>query len=295
MRPNWGKVWLFYAATFVVTHGASMAYVLAGGSWGDPASYVVANALMLCPGMVAVLLQYLVFREPVAAPLGLRFRPNAWFLFAWFLPPFVMYAALGLSLLLPGATFAADMSGLPPEMDAFRTQVASLGMPPLLGMLGVGLVLGPSLNAVGGLGEELGWRGLLFAELSPLGFWKCSAITGSLWAFWHVPLLFEGGYGDREHPIANAMGTLAFAALAAPILHLVRARSGSVVACGIFHGTMSSTRLLSVAFVRNAGPWANAAIPVALLVVSAAISRIFAREASVAPTSGRAGSPAGSA
>jgi membrane protease YdiL (CAAX protease family) len=173
-------------------------------------------------------------------------------------------------------------------MESFRSQVASLGLPPLLGMLAIGLVLGPSLNAIGGLGEEMGLRGLLFKELAPLGFWKCSMITGSLWALWHVPLLFEGGYGDREHPVASAVGTLAFAFLLAPILHVIRTRSASVVACGILHGTMSSTRLLTVAFVRDAGPWASAAIPLSLLAFSAVASRTFVRAASVAPRSSRA-------
>ncbi|HUR57844.1 MAG TPA: hypothetical protein VM029_09050 [Opitutaceae bacterium] len=101
-----------------------------------------------------------------------------------------------------------------------------------------------------------------------------------------VALLLEGGYGDREHPVANALGTLAFALLLAPILNLLRMKAKSVVACGILHGTMSSTRLLSVAFVRDAGLWTNAAIPVALLAVNVGASRIFARAASAAPRSG---------
>jgi membrane protease YdiL (CAAX protease family) len=224
----------------------------------------VANAFMLVPAVVAVGLQRFVYREPILGPLALRFRPTRWFAVAWLFPPVVMLLALGVSLLLPGAVYTRDMGGLPPEMDAFRAQVSSLGVAPIAGMLAIGLVLGPTLNAVGGLGEEIGWRGFVFKELEPLGFWRCSLVTGGLWAAWHVPLLLEG-YGDRQHPVASALGMLAFLILLAPILHLVRARSRSVVACGILHGTMSSTRLLSVAFVRDAGPWANMAIPVVLL------------------------------
>ena len=295
MQPNWRKVALFYVSTFLLTHGASLAYVVAGGSWGNPSSYVVANVLMLCPAVVAVCLQRLVFRKPLGESLGLRLRPNRWWVVAWLLPPVVMLQGLAFSLLLPGAAFAPDMGGLPSEMESFRAQVTSLEVPPLWGMLAIGLLLGPSLNAIGGLGEEIGWRGLLFEELAPLGFWKCSAITGGLWALWHVPLLFEGGYGDPWHPLANALGTLAFALVSSPVFHLVRAQSGSVVACGVLHGTMSSTRLLSIAFVRDAGPWAHAAIPVALLAVSAATLRIAAPAASAGPTPARANSPVGSA
>jgi membrane protease YdiL (CAAX protease family) len=137
-------------------------------------------------------------------------------------------------------------------------------------MLLIGLALGPTLNAVGGLGEEIGWRGFLYKELGSLGFWRCSLVTGLLWALCHVPLLLEG-YPDPRHPIAGGIGVIAFAILLAPVLHFLRWRSGSVVVCGILHGTMSSTRLISVAFVRDAGPWGNAAIPMALVLANAAL------------------------
>ncbi|MGA7122801.1 MAG: hypothetical protein WBY94_22060, partial [Polyangiaceae bacterium] len=76
------------------------------------------------------------------------------------------------------------------------------------------------------------------------------------------------GYGDREHPVAGGLGMIAFALLLAPILQLVRAQSASVVACAILHGTMSSTRLITVAFVRDGGVWANAGIPIVLLATN---------------------------
>jgi membrane protease YdiL (CAAX protease family) len=255
---------LFYVCTFIVTHGLSVGYAVVGGSWSSPSAFAVANALMLVPGLVAIGLQRFVYREPVAERLGLRFRPTKWFVVAWLFPPAVMLAALGLSLLLPAATYAGDMGGLPSEMDAFKHRVASFGVAPIIGMVALALVVGPTLNAIGGLGEEVGWRGFVYKELLPLGFWRCSLVTGVLWAAWHVPLFFEG-YGDRQHPLASALGMLAFAILLAPLLHLLRQRSGSVVACSILHGTMSSSRLLSVAFVRDAGPWANGAIPFVLL------------------------------
>ena len=270
MSPKWRRVALFYGATFTLTHVLSLGYVLTGGTWVSPGSFAAANALMLCPALVALGLERFVFREPTVAPFGLHFPPIRWFLVAWLSPLLVMLAALAFSLILPDAKYARDMSGLPPEMASFKHQVAGVGISPLASMVLIGLVLGPTLNAIGGLGEEIGWRGLLYKELGSLGFWRCSLVTGVLWALWHAPLLFEG-YPDPQHPVAGGVGVIAFAVLLAPILNFVRWRSGSVVACGILHGTMSSTRLISVAFVRDAGPWANAAIPLTLLVANAVL------------------------
>jgi membrane protease YdiL (CAAX protease family) len=185
-------------------------------------------------------------------------------------------AALALTLALPDAAYAADMGGLPAEMSPLRAPVSRLGLPPLAGMVALGLVLGPTFNVVGALGEEIGWRGFLYKELSPLGFWRCAWITGVLWALWHVPVLLEG-YVDPQHPIASAIGAVAFVLAFAPVLQLVRARAGSVVACAVLHGTLGSTRLVAVAFVQGAGPWAHAAIPIVLLGVDLIIARRLAR------------------
>jgi len=241
-----------------------------GGTWGSPNSFAVANVAMLCPALVALGLQWLVFRESIVVPFGLHFRPDRWFVFSWLIPPLVMMGALAISLLLPHAQFAGDMSGLPSEMDSFKRSVIAIGIPPIVGMVLIGLVMGPTVNVIGGLGEEIGWRGFLYKELGTLGFWRCSLVTGLLWALWHVPLLFEG-YPDPRHPISGGIGVIAFAVLLAPLIHFVRWRSGSVVACGILDGTMSSTRLISVAFVRDAGPWVHEAIPMVLLLANVAL------------------------
>jgi CAAX protease family protein len=106
MIVNWKKVALFYGVTFALTHALSLGYVLTGGTWVSPSSFAAANALMLCPALVALGLQRFVFREPIVAPFGLHFPPNRWFLLAWLSPPLVMLAALAFSLILPGAKYA---------------------------------------------------------------------------------------------------------------------------------------------------------------------------------------------
>jgi len=256
---RWRQVAVFYAAVFIATHVVTTAYRLRGGSWNTLDTFFVANAIMLIPGLTALVFARWIFPEPVRAALGLRLTPNRWWLVAWLLPPLLMLATLAVSLIVPGTSFDATMSGLGPRMsfsphdaEQLCAHATFLGLPPFAGLLAQGLLVGPTLTAVGGLGEELAWRGWLHGRLVPLGFWRCSLVTGALWGLWHVPLTLQG-YGYPRHPIAGTLIFLTYVLLFAPLLTFVRSRSGSVLAPAILHGTADGTVLVTLAFVRDGG------------------------------------------
>jgi len=245
------RVAIYYAVTFLVTHALSFGYLRAGGSFRRLDSFLFANVAMLVPGLVAACLTRFVFREPVARTLGLSLRFNRWFLFAWWFPPLVSLATLLLGLAQPGTSYSAQLAGLSARFELSAEQLRSLApqlgsLPPIGSLLVQALILGPTLSAIAGLGEEAGWRGLLHHELSPLGFWRESWIVGLLWGVWHLPLVFEG-YGFPSHPIAGACVLLAFTLLAAPLYTFVRIAAGSTLACAVFHGSFGASMLLTFA------------------------------------------------
>jgi uncharacterized protein len=246
-----GRVGSFYAVTFLLTHALALGYLLSGGSFRRLDSFVFANAAMMVPGLVAVCLTRFVFREPVGRTLGLSLRFNRWFLFAWWFPPLLSLAALLIGLSLPGTSYSRQLAGLSARFELSAEQLRGLApqigsLPPIASLLVQGLLLGPTLSAIAGLGEEAGWRGLLHHDLRALGFWQESWIVGALWGVWHLPLVFEG-YGFPNQPIAGACVLLAFTLLAAPLYTLVRLRADSTLACAIFHGSFGATMLLTFA------------------------------------------------
>ena len=272
----------FYLATFVVTHAVTTAYRLRGGSWNSLDTFVVANGIMLIPGLMAIAFCRFWLRQPIARTLGLRGRPNRWWLAAWLLAPALMLLTLGVSLLVPGASYDPTMSGLgdrlgfsPADSARLHTQLRLFGLPPLAGFLAQGLVLGPTLGLVGGLGEELAWRGLLHDQLIPTGFWRCTLVTGLLWALWHVPLTLQG-YGYPHHPFLGTAVMVVYVMLFAPVMTFVRVRAGSVIAPAILHGTADATVLLTMALVRGGGElttgWGSLACIAVLAVVDGAIA-----------------------
>jgi membrane protease YdiL (CAAX protease family) len=284
------RIAAFYIATFGVTHVLSTAYRLRGGSWTSLDTFVVANGLMLIPGLCALAFTRWVLREPIVATLGLRLRPNRWWLVAWLAAPALMLATLGVSLLVPGTSYDPTMSGLGERLgfsaaDAarLRAQIGHLGLPPLAAFLAQGLVLGPTLGAIAGLGEELAWRGLLHRELISTGFWRCVFVTGSLWALWHVPLTLQG-YGYPHHPVAGTVVAIVYVLLFAPLMTFVRLRSGSVLAPAILHGTADTTVLLTLALVQGGGElttgWGSLSCIVVLVLVNVFITGWFRRSRS---------------
>ena len=276
-----GRIALFYGAVFGVTHAVTTLYRLRGGSWHSLDTFVVANGIMLLPGLTAIAFARWLSPLPRRTTLGLRLRPNRWWLVAWLAPPALMLATLGISLLWPGTSFDPTMAGLGPRLgfsaaDGARLagSVRALPGPPLAGFLLQGLLLGPTVGLIGGLGEELAWRGLLYHHLSARGFWRCTLITGLLWALWHLPLTLQG-YGYPQRPVLGTLVFILYVLAFAPVMTFLRLRGRSVLAPAIFHGTADMTVLLTLALVRGGGEltvgWASLSGVVVLALADLAI------------------------
>jgi len=287
-KPTPGRrIAVFYGATFLLTHAVTTAYRLRGGSWHSLDTFLVANGIMLIPGLMALAFARWIFDEPRAATLGLRLRPNRWWLIAWLAPPALMLLTLGVSLLLPGTTYDPSMSGLGARLgfsaaDGARlaSNTTALHLPPLAGFLVQGVVLGPTLGAIGGLGEELAWRGLLHRAFISRGFWRCTLVTGLLWAVWHLPLTLQG-YGYPQHALLGTAVFVVYALAFAPLMTFVRVRAQSVIAPAILHGTADTTVLLTLALVSGGGDlttgWGSLSSIAVLAVVDVAIAAVVRR------------------
>lgn len=69
--------------------------------------FLFSAGAMFIP-LLAVVFTQLIFKEPVFAGLGISFKVNRWWWIGWLLIPLVALAVLGMSLLMPGAHWAAD-------------------------------------------------------------------------------------------------------------------------------------------------------------------------------------------
>lgn len=259
MAENIKKAALFIALTFFLNYLLVILYLALGGKWLMPGSLIVATSYMFIPMLVAIAVQKLIYKEPLREPLGISFKLNRWFLVAWLLPPVIAFATLGVNLLFPGVEYSPQMEGFYERLQAaytreqveqMKSQATALPIHPLwLGLL-QGLIAGPTISAIFGFGEELGWRGLLQRELGYLGFWRSSAVIGLIWGVWHAPLILQG-HNYPQHPVLGVLMMTIFTLLLSPIFSYVKLKAKSVIAAAIIHGSLNATLGLSIIVVKG--------------------------------------------
>ncbi|MGD9980680.1 MAG: CPBP family intramembrane glutamic endopeptidase [Hyphomonadaceae bacterium] len=252
---------IFLAIAFAI----SWAIVI--GSWAlklheNPNMLVpVLGASMFGPSIAALICALAFEKGRRAASLGLRFRPNWWWLAAYLAPILIAATSVALSIAFGGSSFVDPGAGTIAMVEQAAPEQAEQvrALAPILTplVLAQALVIGALINAVVlTFSEELGWRGYLHNLWRGAGFWRASLGTGVVWGIWHAPaILFFG----LNYPDNRAVGVglfVAFCMLLSPILTLVRDRGASVWAAGILHGTLNAVGGLTMVTLSNpVFPW----------------------------------------
>ena len=189
---------------------------------------------MWCPGSAAVV-TCLLLHVPVAR-LGFK-RPAQRFIWlSYFLPLFYATPVYVFTWIVIHGSFA------PKPYDAMMAGQYGLANWPALGTLGVALPLLFTINVVStitwALGEELGWRGLMFPTLlERVGFHGACLITGIVWAAWHYPGLIWADYNaGTDARFAITCFTLMVIAMSY-VSGYLRLRSRSVWPSVLIHAT----------------------------------------------------------
>lgn len=195
---------------------------------------LLKNFVMLAPGLAALLATALTDRNWKA--FGWKFSAK-YVLLAWLLP--ILYAGLAYVLIwglgigdVPNPVFlerAKLTIGIESESAAVIISTAFLYISLFM--------LIPA--AVFALGEELGWRGLLFPELNKsASFFKAASISSLIWGVWHLPGILLDGYGAGTTPFAFRLTMfLLLICFTGITMAWLWSRSKSIWAVAIFHAS----------------------------------------------------------
>lgn len=242
-------------------------------SWGlyygvspqlDPQQPLLRVALLttyMFGPLIAALITTAVFRKGTfKSSLGLRFGFNLWWIAAWLMPPLIVVAAIVVAWQFPGvepqnykdyvlAAVKASGQTMSPEKEALLTSLPFA--------IAMAMVAGIIPNAIAAFGEEAGWRGLMWTQLRPYGFWKASFLVGFIWGVWHAPIIIGGhnyGVDYQGYPWLGVAAMIGFCIMLTPFMGLLRDRTGSVFPAAILHGTTNAVGGFSVILASGASP-----------------------------------------
>ena len=127
----------------------------------------------------------------------------------------------------------------PDQLEMMKAQFQHSPNEIILKTLLMALAAGISINAIAGLGEEIGWRGLMVREYKGLNFWSASLRIGFIWGLWHSPLILMG-HNYPQHPVLGVWMMIVWCILITPLFMFVRIKTHSVIGAAIMHGTMNA-------------------------------------------------------
>lgn len=235
---SFGIAWILFLVPLLWEAGSGASLTSSLLSW---------SAAMWVPGAAALLVTRFIQQKPLGALNLQRLGPKRIYLWAWLVP---LLASLGAGLitwLLGWGQLDLTFSQIVDAASEIPDQIP-LSLPAVVAIqILAGILIGPLINTLFALGEELGWRGFLLPELLPLGQNRAILVSGLIWGLWHIPVIVQG-HNYPEAPVLGIFLMTAFTVLLGAFLSWLYFKTGSPWAPALGHGAVNAVAALSVIF-----------------------------------------------
>ena len=207
---------------------------------------------MFGPMIAALIVQKAIARQPIFGKNGLGFVKGK--MRYWFIGPVIMFAVLvgayGVTY-LAAPDFFVKWSELPASLADASIPLGESVPVALLTLFGLNIVLGPIINVLLMLGEEVGWRGFLTPHFVQK-FGKRGLIYANIvWALWHVPMFFTG-LNYSSNPWLGIPFMMGVSVTMGIIYQTLFQRSGgSIWVPALMHGVTNQTAITVVNFLMH--------------------------------------------
>lgn len=230
---------------------------------GNSMAYSVLLAVSMFTPLLAAILSRVGIREIGWKP---RIRGNIrWILFAWFAPAVLgTIGAVLYFLMVPNAldTSLAYIFNLLGAEGVRQLESRGLSVP-LYSMIScvTALTYAPWINMLFAVGEEAGWRGVMYPALkSRWGTLKGRIIGGVIWGIWHWPIMLLAGYEyGTSYWGAPVTGPLLFCLIATSmgiILDFLYENTHCIWVPALCHGAINAFAGIPTIFLNPAyGDW----------------------------------------
>ena len=239
-KLNKKRLYLFLAIVFIISWSLVAIIPLSGNKYGSQISLVILSVLMLIPALSSILTRIITkegFKNMYLEP---RFKKNIkYYLIAYFMTNiFIILGAVVFFMIFP-KTLDLNLStfGESLKSNGITIDVKTIFIAQLL----QGILIGPVINIIFTLGEELGWRGYLLQKLSKeCSIQKSIIISGVIWGIWHGPVIAMGIFA-----------MIVFCIVVASYLSYLVIKTKSVIPCAIAHSAINAFASIGVCLYKG--------------------------------------------
>ncbi|KAF5068972.1 CPBP intramembrane metalloprotease [anaerobic digester metagenome] len=246
---------IFIALTIILAWFVFLLVPICGLTYGSGESVVILTVAMFMPALSNLLTRFIT-KEGFG---NMYLRPHVKGHVKEYL---LLYFGPTALLILSGALYFLIMPGsFDPDLITLKGMIASGGKqgpaPSTLLIIQVLIfvVIGPIVNIIPTLGEELGWRGYLLPKLRMFLSDRASLIiTGVIWGIWHLPIIVMGhnyGTGYWGYPVLGILAMIVFCVALGIIEGYMSIKLESVIPAAMIHSTVNAGAALPSIFAKS--------------------------------------------
>lgn len=165
------------------------------------------------------------------------------YLLIYFGPTALLFISAAVYFLIFPGVFDLEFEVLKGLASSKNTAGLTTNMLLLIMILQV-VIIGPVINIIPTLGEELGWRGYLLPKLRSIVSDRAALIiTGIIWGLWHAPIIAMGhNYGTDYigYPWLGILTMIAFCVVLGVIEGYAAIKFESIIPAAMIHSVVNA-------------------------------------------------------
>lgn len=249
------RLLIFIALTIVIAWIIFSLIPICGLTYGKGLSIVILAAAMFAPAISSILTRFITkegFKNMYLRP---HFRGHIKdYLIVYFGPTaLLLLSGVIYFLIFPGA-FDPKLIALKELAASSSTAGLSAYKLLLISVLEV-IIIGPVVNIIPTMGEELGWRGYLLPKLREFFSDRYALIiTGVIWGIWHIPIIVMGhNYGIYYfgYPWLGILTMIVFCVALGVIEGYISIKLESAIPAAMIHSTVNAGAALPICLAKG--------------------------------------------
>lgn len=240
---NKKRLYIFLGIVFMLSWGWVAIIPLTGNNYGSTKSMIILSILMLIPALSSILTRLITKEGFKNIYLKPKFKKNIkYYLMAYFMTNvFILLGGVVFFMIFPNM-LDTNLTSLKAVLESQGLNVNANII--LISQFTQGILIGPIINIIFTLGEEIGWRGYLLQKLcKQFSVQKSIVISGVIWGIWHAPIIAMGhnyGTGYIGEPWLGIFAMIVFCIVVGTYFSYLTIKTKSVIPAGIAHSAMNA-------------------------------------------------------